>query len=70
MLASMSRPPSLSAFSYRVTVWPRFTSVCAAIIPAGPPPMTMTRLRWDSGSRSISPAMPQRGLMAQLMAVP
>ena len=68
--ASFNKPPSLSDFSYSLTLWPLCTSVWAAIMPAGPPPITMTSFRSFFDTGWICPLTPQRGLMAQLILVP
>jgi len=51
--ANTSCPPSLSAASSNVTLWPRSAQTRAASNPAGPPPTTTT-LRPARGERSIS----------------
>jgi hypothetical protein len=64
--ASYKRPPSLPAFSQSVTACPRSHSVRAAVMPAGPPPMTSTFffLRARGISRYLT-SRPAWGLTAQ-----
>ena len=58
--------------STSVTLWPRFASVSAAFIPAGPPPATSQRAGGSAGGSvpAESRSRPAAGLTVQLIASP